>query len=169
MTHGRQAFIVKFVGEYAMSETESSSTEEKPQIDPDKEYIVVAEDSPPNRNILVHLLKKLGYEVIEGEDGASALQAMEDHSEANIVAVLSDIMMPNLSGLEFLKKVRESDRFKETPFVLITAVADKDYIIEAKSLSVNGYILKPVTFDRVSSKLKELFPDKKFPKIQTST
>ena len=50
------------------------------------------------------------------------------------------------------------------PFVLVTAVSDRDYIIEAKSLDVNGYILKPVTFQRVTNKLKEIFPEKKFPK-----
>ena len=132
-------------------------------IDPNRECIVVAEDSPPNRNILVHLLKKLDFEVIEGENGEAALNEMEAHPDANIVAILSDIMMPKLNGIELLRKVREIDRYKEIPFVLITAVADKDYIIEAKNLNVNGYILKPVTFERVSSKLKELFPDRKFP------
>lgn len=141
---------------------------ELPKIDPNKEYIVVAEDSPPNRNILVHLLKKLDYEVIEGVDGLAAYEAMELAKEANIVAILSDIMMPNLNGIEFLKKVRANDAYKEVPFVFITAVADKDYIIEAKTLQVNGYILKPVTFDRVSGKLKELFPDRKFPVLKTS-
>ena len=136
-------------------------SEEKP------ETIVVAEDSPPNRNILVHLLKKLGYHVIEGEDGEAAYNAMTASSGENIVAVLSDIMMPNMNGIEFLKKVRETEGFTDIPFVLITAVADKEYIIEAKSLNVNGYILKPVTFDRVSGKLKELFPNKKFPTLRT--
>lgn len=132
-------------------------------IDPNKETIVVAEDSPPNRNILVHLLKKLEYQVIEGEDGQAAYDAMEANADANIVAILSDIMMPNLNGIDFLKKVRENEKFKDLPFCLITAVADKEYIIEAKAMNVNGYILKPVTFDRVSNKLKELFPERKFP------
>ena len=134
-------------------------------VDENKEVIVVAEDSPPNRNILIHLLKKLDYAVIEGEDGEAAYNAMEAHTGGPIVAVLSDIMMPNMNGIEFLKKVRDSEKYKDLPFVLITAVADKEYIIEAKSLAVNGYILKPVTFDRVSGKLKELFPNKKFPKL----
>lgn len=138
-------------------------SEEKPPIDPNAEYIVVAEDSPPNRNILVHLLKKLNYQVLEGEDGQAALNAMQENADANIVAVLSDIMMPNMNGIDFLKEVRGHDKFKDLPFVLITAVADKEYIIEAKSHNVNGYILKPVTFDRVSGKLKELFPERKFP------
>lgn len=139
---------------------------EKPKFDPTKETIVVAEDSSPNRNILVHLLKKLNYQVLEGVDGEAALAAMDTHKDAKIVAVLSDVMMPNLNGIDLLKKVRESSTFKTLPFVLITAVADKEYIIEAKKLGVNGYILKPVTFDRVLGKLKELFPEKKFPNLK---
>ncbi|MCB0362986.1 MAG: response regulator, partial [Bdellovibrionales bacterium] len=83
----------------------------------------------------------------------------------NLVAILSDIMMPNMDGLGLLKHVREDSNYQEIPFVLITAVSDKDYIIQAKSLNVNGYILKPVTFQRVTTKLKELFPAKEFPKL----
>ncbi|MES2855898.1 MAG: hypothetical protein V4692_08540, partial [Bdellovibrionota bacterium] len=60
---------------------------------------------------------------------------------------------------------RNSDRHKDLQFVLCTAVSDKDYLFEAKSLKVNGYILKPVTYKRVALKLQELFPSRKFPQI----
>lgn len=129
------------------------------------ETIVVAEDSAPNRTILVLLLKKLGFNVIECEDGKVAWDAMESASDQQIVAVISDMMMPNMDGMELLRKVRASDRFKELPFVFVTAVSEKDYIFEAKSLQVNGYILKPVTYKRVSQKLQELFPNRKFPSL----
>ena len=130
-----------------------------------RECIVVAEDSAPNRTILTLLLKKMGYEVLEFEDGDAAWQGMRSHQESPIVAVISDLMMPNMDGLEFLRRVRTDEKFKDLPFVLVTAVSDKDYIFEAKSLQVSGYILKPVTFKRVQSKLQELFPEKKFPVI----
>jgi two-component system chemotaxis response regulator CheY len=74
-------------------------------------------------------------------------------------------MMPEMDGIELLKNVRESARWKDLPFVLVTAVSDKDYIVSAKDYGVNGYILKPVTFHRVTAKLQELFPNKVFPKI----
>ncbi|MBK9037742.1 MAG: response regulator [Bdellovibrionales bacterium] len=130
-----------------------------------REYILIAEDSPPNRKILAHLLKKLDYEVIECVDGQEAWDKHLKESKINLVAILSDIMMPNLDGIGLLKCVREQSSYKDIPFILITAVSDKDYIVQAKNLSVNGYILKPVTFQRVTSKLKELFPKKKFPQI----
>ncbi|MCB0422314.1 MAG: response regulator [Bdellovibrionales bacterium] len=127
--------------------------------------ILVAEDSPPNRKILMHLLTKLGYDVVACEDGKQARERLESDRPENLVAVISDIMMPNEDGIELLKFVRGSAEYKDMPFLLVTAVVDRDYIIEAKSLDVNGYILKPVTFQRVTAKLSELFPHKKFPKL----
>lgn len=130
------------------------------------ETILVVEDSAPNRTILVHLLKKLGYEVMEAENGEIAWQQLEKFpSDQSVVAILSDIMMPRMDGIELLKCVRSSSRYKTLPFVLITAVSDKEHIMQAKSLSASGYILKPVTFQRVLTKLQELFPEKHFPKL----
>jgi two-component system chemotaxis response regulator CheY len=130
-----------------------------------EEYIVVAEDSPPNRTIIVLLLRKLGFKVIECVDGDLAWKSLEEHRDKNIVAVISDLMMPSMDGLELLRRVRNDDKWKDLPFVLVTAVSDKDYIFEAKNLKVNGYILKPVTYKRVSAKLQELFPERSFPQL----
>ncbi len=129
------------------------------------EYVVVAEDSSPNRTILVLLLRKLGFSVIECDDGEKAWNALEASGDKKIVAVISDIMMPKMDGLELLRRVRNNKSMEGLPFMLVTAVSDKDYIFEAKNLNVSGYILKPVTFQRVSSKLQEVFPNKKFPKL----
>lgn len=130
-----------------------------------KETIIVAEDSDPNRQILVLLLRKLGYNVIECRDGDIAWKAMQENRDGNVVAVVSDLMMPNMDGMELLRRTRNDATYKDLPFVLVTAVSDKDYIFEAKSLRVNGYILKPVTYKRVCSKLQELFPHKQFPQL----
>ena len=127
------------------------------------EYIVVAEDSAPNRNILVLLIRKMGFKVFECDDGGAAWKVIQENSDKKIVAVISDLMMPEMDGLELLRKCRSEERIKDIPFVLVTAVSDKDYIFEAKNLKVHGYILKPVTYKRVSAKLQEIFPDKQFP------
>jgi len=148
-----------------MSDSNTEEQAKSKAIVPAKEQIIVAEDSAPNRKILCHLLEKLGYEVISCEDGGIAWEALLKEESNNVVAIISDIMMPELSGIDLLKKVRAEERFQNLPFVLVTAVQEKEYIIEAKAQKVNGYILKPVTFSRVTAKLKELFPTKKFPEI----
>lgn len=129
------------------------------------EYVVVAEDSAPNRMILVLLLKKLGYHVIECADGDVAWRAVRENKERRIVAVISDLMMPKMDGLELLRRVRNFDATHDLPFVLVTAVSDKDYIQEARTLNVSGYILKPVTYKRVFAKLQEIFPGRQFPSL----
>ena len=131
---------------------------------PESMYIVVAEDSAPNRRILVHLLKKCGFTVVECEDGKMAWEAIEGLEEGPH-AVISDIMMPNMDGIELLRKVRNSDKWADIPFVFVSAVSDKEHIQEAKELKVNGYILKPITFARVTQKLEQLFPGIRLPKL----
>ncbi len=129
------------------------------------ETIIIAEDSDPNRQILALLLRRLGFNVVECRDGALAWQAMNDRRDSGFVAVISDLMMPFMDGMELLRRTKNDPDFANIPFVFVTAVSDKDYIFEAKTLGVHGYILKPVTYKRVYSKLQEIFPNKVFPQI----
>jgi CheY-like chemotaxis protein len=136
-----------------------------------KDTILVVEDSPPNRKILCHLLNRMGFHTASYENGAEAWSALTSSNspllkgEHKVVGIISDIMMPIMDGIELLRRVRGHQPITELPFVLVTAIAERDYISLARTLNVSGYILKPVTFDRVSSKLKELFPDRQFPKL----
>ncbi|MBN8537153.1 MAG: response regulator [Deltaproteobacteria bacterium] len=142
---------------------ETKAVETEPIVE--KDTVLVAEDSATNRKILVHVLKKLGYEVIECEDGRVAINILKSQTVKNLVLVISDVMMPNQDGLEVLKFIRESASLKDLPVILATAVTDREFIMRAKALRVNSYIVKPLTFQRVAEKLQELFPDKKFPKL----
>lgn len=140
------------------------STETKDAPNPERDIIIVAEDSPPNRNILVHLLKKMGYGVMDYENGDQVLKALQSLPEGtNIACVISDIMMPKMDGIQLLKEIRSNPKTAKLPVVLVTAVSEKDYILQAKTHNVNGYILKPVTYQKIATKLKELFPAKQIP------
>ncbi|MCB0412356.1 MAG: response regulator [Bdellovibrionales bacterium] len=130
-----------------------------------KECAYVVEDSDVNRRVLVHLLRKMGYEVAEYENGMKAWEALNASDAQVPVAIFSDIMMPELDGLSLLKKLREESAYKTVPFVLLTALSDKDSIVKAKSLLVDGYLLKPISYDKLRKKLIDLFPDKTFPKL----
>lgn len=128
------------------------------------ETIILAEDSPPNRKILTHLLEKLGFKVVACENGTEALAALTS-GQHDVKLLISDIMMPGMDGLELLRQVRAVENLKALPVILITAVSEKEYIERARTLNVSGYILKPVTFTRVQAAMKNLFPDKVFPKM----
>ncbi len=131
-----------------------------------QEFVLVVEDSAPNRNILVHLIKKLGFQVVEAVSGKDAWEKIEKWDPNHtLLAIFSDVMMPDMDGIQLLEKVRGSTNFATTPFTLVTAVSEKEYVLKAKELNVNGYVLKPVSRDKVLKKLTEFFPDRKFPKL----
>jgi CheY-like chemotaxis protein len=123
-----------------------------------EEHLLVVEDSTPNRSILILLLRKLGYRVIECVDGEQAWKSLGENKHVNIVAVISDLMMPNVDGLELLGRVRDHEDYKELPFILLTGATDKDFATRAKDLGVSGYLLKPISFQKVALTIEELFP-----------
>jgi CheY-like chemotaxis protein len=150
-------------------ENENQPTSTPPSVvDPataPKDKILIAEDSPPNRKILAHLLERLGFEVIACEHGEEAWAKLNDPATERVIAVISDIMMPKMDGIQLLKNIRGEQKTAVLPVILVTAMSEKEYIAQAKELKVSGYILKPVTFQRVTGKLQELFPQRTFPKI----
>lgn len=124
--------------------------------------ILVVEDSAPNRMILKKILEKLGFVVDEADSGQTALEVINE-AEEKFDCIFSDIMMPNMNGIELLQNLRDIEEYKNTHYVLVTAVADKDYIIEARKYHASGYILKPIQTEMVRAKIKELFPNWKPP------
>jgi two-component system chemotaxis response regulator CheY len=105
--------------------------------------MLVVDDFATMRRIIHNLLKEAGVtRVTEAEDGVEALRKLES-SDFNFV--VSDWNMPNMSGLELLKAVRRSDSLKHLPFLLVTAEARKENIIDAAQAGADGYIVKPFT------------------------
>jgi two-component system chemotaxis response regulator CheY len=70
--------------------------------------------------------------------------------------IISDWNMPNMSGIEFLKRVRSSEKHKTTPFLMVTAEATRENIIEAIGAGASNYVVKPVQADIVEAKLKAI-------------
>ena len=65
--------------------------------------------------------------------------------------------MPNMMGIDLLRHVRADERFKKLPFLMITAEAQKENVIEAAKAGVSNYIIKPFTPDQLESKLDAIF------------
>ena len=105
------------------------------------------------RNILRDLEFKT---ILEAEDGTAALTVLETHK---VDLIISDWNMPKMTGLELLKAVRADDRFKDTPFLMVTAEAQKENVIEAVKARVSNYIVKPFTAATLSEKLVKIVPN----------
>jgi len=100
-------------------------------------------------------MKQLGfYNIVEAENGKDALKQLKADS---IDLVLCDWNMPEMAGIDLLNAVRGDDQLKQTPFVMVTAEAQKENILEAVKAGVSSYIVKPFTAETVEEKLKKVF------------
>lgn len=120
-----------------------------------KMKILVVDDFPTMRRIVKNILKQLGFENIEeAEDGAQAYSKLKS---GGFGFVVSDWNMPNMDGLSFLKAVRSDPELKDTPFLMVTAEAEKNKVIEAIKAGVSNYIVKPFTAEILKEKMDRIF------------
>ena len=103
--------------------------------------ILVVEDSDTVRKLMVHELEAAGFKnVVCVPDGKDAWELLQNDK---FDLILSDWHMVHMSGLELLKLVRSSAGLRKTPFLMVTSVDEKDQVIAAASMGLNGYIIKP--------------------------
>lgn len=118
--------------------------------------ILVVDDFPTMRRIVKTLLRQNGYSnFVEAEDGMQALDIL--HKTPDIEFVVSDWNMPNMTGIELLKTVRADAKLKHLPFLMVTAEAEKENIIEAVKSGVSNYVVKPFTGQTLAEKLAKIY------------
>lgn len=118
--------------------------------------ILVVDDFPTMRKIVKTVLKQLGYtDITEAEDGAEGLEILK--SNPAIQFVVSDWNMPTMTGIELLKEVRKNPKLKHLPFLMVTAEADKENIVEAVKSGVSNYIVKPFNAGTMKEKINKIF------------
>ncbi|MDZ7597766.1 MAG: response regulator [Desulfobacterales bacterium] len=116
--------------------------------------ILIVDDFATMRRILKNILKKIGFtHIIEADDGSNALKVLE---KEKVDLVISDWNMPKMTGIEFLKAVRSNTAFKDLPFLMVTAEAQKQNIIEAVQAGVSNYVVKPFTEEVITEKLVKI-------------
>lgn len=116
--------------------------------------VLIVDDFATMRRILKNILKQLGFtNLVEADDGTTAWEALEGQS---IDLIISDWNMPKMTGIELLRKVRASDKYKKTPFLMVTAEAQKQNVIEAVQAGVSNYVVKPFTAEAIFDKLAKI-------------
>lgn len=117
--------------------------------------VLVVDDFATMRRIVKNILRQLGYENIEeAEDGAQAYTKLKG---GGFQFVVSDWNMPNMDGLELLKKVRSDPELKGLPVLMVTAEAEKEKVVEAIRAGVNNYVVKPFTAEILKEKIDRIF------------
>jgi len=113
--------------------------------------ILVVDDNEMNRDVLSRRLEKKGFRVSVAESGQEAL----DWLGANPCdLVLLDIMMPGLSGIEVLTRLRETRNVSELPIIMATAKGEQSYIVDALKRGANDYVTKPLEFPVVLARVQ---------------
>jgi diguanylate cyclase (GGDEF)-like protein len=113
--------------------------------------LLVVDDVEDNRAILCRRFEKRNYEVVEAIDGAQALDLL---SRFHFDAVLLDVMMPGVSGLDVLRSIRSQDHLRSLPVIMVTARTDSEDVVEALHLGADDYITKPVDFSIAFARVK---------------
>jgi two-component system chemotaxis response regulator CheY len=119
----------------------------------DMKFLVV-DDFSTMRRIVRGLLKEIGYNNCdEAEDGVEALSMLK---VAKYDFVVSDINMPNMTGFELLKAIKEDPNLKHLPVLMVTAEARKEDIVLAAQSGAAGYIVKPFTKATLEEKVMKI-------------
>ena len=112
--------------------------------------ILIADDDPTSRIVLSATLKKLGHQVTVTKGGAEAL-AMFDKAEVPVL--ISDMLMPDVDGLELCRRVRALDRPKYTYIILLTSVGGKSGYLEGMKAGADDFINKPIDDEQLAARL----------------
>lgn len=127
--------------------------------------ILLVEDNPNDAELTQMALQEnnLSNSIVWLKDGKEALDFLfgeGDYQGRNIKqqpkVILLDLKMPKIGGLEVLSKVREDERTRKIPVVVLTSSKEDKDIVESYNLGVNSYIVKPVDFDKFNESIQDL-------------
>ena len=115
--------------------------------------ILISEDNPDIRKILVMRLEINGYDVIQAQDGEEAVDKIKQESQ-NLVIL--DLMMPKISGFEVCRMIKFDEKYKDLPIIVLSALdqqSDREKAIEA---GADSYFIKPFDLELLLNKIKTL-------------
>ena len=117
--------------------------------------VLVVDDFSTMRRIIKNILRQLGFTNIhEADDGSTAWELL---NKTKIDFIVSDWNMPEMPGIDLLRKVRASEEYADVPFLMVTAEGLQENIIEAVQAKVSNYIVKPFTAETLGQKIDKIF------------
>jgi DNA-binding response OmpR family regulator len=113
--------------------------------------ILVAEDQEHIRSLITYKLRHSGYTVVTAVDGLEAIKKAE---ETNPDLILLDVMMPLLTGFEVLARLKQHEKLKTVPVLMVTAQSQEDEVIKGLELGADDYITKPFSPNELVARVK---------------
>lgn len=117
--------------------------------------LLVVDDSSTMRRIIRNTLERLGHtDVIEAEHGVEAWEKLS--ADESVKVVITDWNMPEMNGLDLVKKIRAEQKYADMPIIMVTTEGGKAEVITALKAGVNNYIVKPFTPQVLKEKLEDV-------------
>ena len=119
--------------------------------------IIIAEDDYQIRSLIAHTIEDLGYMAIQCSSGSKALHALQDNPDIDLL--ITDMIMPELSGEDLIKILRCREATKEMPIVIISAMTRYEDIAHLLDLGASRFLTKPIDFEALELCMKELLAE----------
>jgi len=117
-------------------------------------HILIVDDSKTVRNLVAFIMKKEGFKVTTAEDGLDGLEKLYSATEVDLI--VSDVNMPRMDGLTFIKTVREQDAYKDIPIVVLSTEGQDKDIQTGLTVGANLYMVKPAQPEKLVRNVKML-------------
>ena len=118
--------------------------------------VLIVDDSSVMRKIVERSLRQAGLEPMQVFEAGSGIEGLEVLGRQSIDLILSDINMPSMDGLEFLRQLRGQNLADGIPVVMITTESSEEHVKQAILAGAQGYIRKPFTIDHIKTNVKPL-------------
>jgi DNA-binding response OmpR family regulator len=118
-----------------------------------KENILVIDDSNTNVVLVEAILNSKGYQITTAMSVKEALPIIDNQTPK---LILLDLLMPQISGYQFLEDLKKNDNTKDIPVIIVSAVTDKESRIKTKKLGAVDYIEKPIDITALLNKVEEI-------------
>lgn len=121
--------------------------------------IIIIEDDPDDQEVLSDVFASLAFanEIIFFSDGEAALNFLTE-TDIDPFIIFSDINMPKLSGMELREKIHQNEslRLRSIPYLFFSTTVEQQHVIDAYSKSVQGFFIKPNTYDELRETIKTI-------------
>ena len=122
-------------------------------------FFLLVDDNSTMLALMMPMLKGLGYaNFIVASDGQEAWYKLNHEDRIDII--LSDLVMPKINGIELLGMVRNSEKFWDLPFIIVTGEENKDQLMSSVEIDVNSYIIKPFTPEKLDKEISAVLHEK---------
>ncbi|KAB1440367.1 response regulator [Pseudodesulfovibrio senegalensis] len=117
-------------------------------------HVLIVDDSKTVRNLVAFIMKKEGFKVTTAEDGLDGLEKLYGAGEVDLI--VSDINMPRMDGLTFIKTLREQETYRDIPIVVLSTEGQDRDIQTGLTVGANLYMVKPAQPEKLVRNVKML-------------